>query len=183
MAGTPRRWPRSGTAERLATLLVTEHTLARRGRSHLLQALVRMGETQRVERALAEMDGAERDSGEMRIAVAALRLAQDDPQAATVALAPVIEGSAPLTNAHLWEVQAFLLDAIARDALGDAVAARRALERALDAGQAGRPAVPVPGRSRAGPARAPPPARHRARRPDLGDPERAGRPEARPAAG
>ena len=38
----------------------------------------------------------------------------------------------PLTNAHLWEVQAFLLEAIARDALGDAGAARRALERALD---------------------------------------------------
>ena len=37
-----------------------------------------------------------------------------------------------MTNAHLWEVQAFLLEAIARDALGDAGAARRALERALD---------------------------------------------------
>ena len=120
------------TAERLATLLVTEHTLARRLRSHLLQTLVRMGETQRVEQALAEMDGAERDSGEMRIAAAALRLAQDDPEAATVALAPVLDGSVPLTNAHLWVVQAFLLEAIARDALGDAGAARRALERALD---------------------------------------------------
>jgi LuxR family maltose regulon positive regulatory protein len=121
------------TAERLATLLVTEHTLARRGASHRLQALVRMDETQRVEHVLAEMDAAERDSGEIRIAVAALRLAQDDPEAAIVVLAPVIEGSVPLTNAHLWVVQAFLLDAIARDAVGDAVAARRALERALDA--------------------------------------------------
>jgi LuxR family maltose regulon positive regulatory protein len=120
------------TAERLGALLVTEHTLARRGKSHLLQALVGMGETRRVEHVLAEMDGAERDSGEIRIAVAALRLAQDDPEAAMVALAPVIDGSVPLTNAHLWEVQAFLLDAIARDALGDAGAARRALERALD---------------------------------------------------
>ena len=120
------------TAERLGTLLVTEHTLARRGASHRLQALVRMDETRRVEHVLAEMDAAERDSGEIRIAVAALRLAQDDPEAAIVALAPVIEGSVPLTNAQLWVVQAFLLDAIARDALGDAVAARRSLERALD---------------------------------------------------
>jgi len=119
-------------AERLASLLVTEHTLASRARSHRLQALVRMGETQRVEHILAEMDGAERGSGEMRNAVAALRLAQDDPEAAIAALAPVIEGSVPLTNAHLWVVQAFLLDAIAHDALGDAGAARRALERALD---------------------------------------------------
>jgi LuxR family maltose regulon positive regulatory protein len=124
-----------GTAERLAKLLVTEHSLARRGRSHRLQALVLMGETQRVEHALAEMDGAERDSGEMRIVAAALRLAQNNPRDAIVALAPVVEGSVPLTNAHLWVVQAFLLDAIARDAAGDAVAARRALERALDLAQ------------------------------------------------
>ena len=35
-------------------------------------------------------------------------------------------------NASLWIVQAWLLEAIARDALGDAGAVRRALERALD---------------------------------------------------
>jgi LuxR family maltose regulon positive regulatory protein len=121
-----------GAAERLATLLVTEHTLARRGRSQRLQALAKMGETRRVERALAEMDGADRDSGEIRVAAAALRLAQDDPQAAIAALAPVVAGAAALTNAHLWVVHAFLLDAIAHDAAGDAAGARRVLERALD---------------------------------------------------
>jgi LuxR family maltose regulon positive regulatory protein len=121
-----------GTAERLATLLVTEHTLARRGRSHRLQALVKMGQTQRVERALAEMDETERDSGEIRVAAATLMLAQDDPEAAIAVLAPVVEGTAALTNAHLWVVHAFLLDAIAHDAAGDAVAARRVLERTLD---------------------------------------------------
>jgi LuxR family maltose regulon positive regulatory protein len=120
------------TAERLTGLLVTQHTLAVRLRSHLLQTLVRTGETRRVEQALAQMDGPERDRGEMRNAIAVLRLAQDDPEAATRALAPVIDGSVPLTNAHLWIVQAFLLEAIARDALGDRAAARRALEHALD---------------------------------------------------
>jgi LuxR family transcriptional regulator, maltose regulon positive regulatory protein len=118
-------------AERLAGLHVTEHTLTRRLRSHTLQTLVRLGQTQRVEQALAEMDGPERDSGQMRNAMAVLRLAQGNPEAATVALAPVIDGSVPLPNAHLWEVQTWLLEAIARDALGDAGAARRALERAL----------------------------------------------------
>jgi LuxR family maltose regulon positive regulatory protein len=78
------------------------------------------------------MDGRSATPAEMRNALAVLRLAQDDPEAATAALAPVIDGSAPLVNAHLWDVQAFLLEAIARDALGDAGAARRALERALD---------------------------------------------------
>jgi LuxR family transcriptional regulator, maltose regulon positive regulatory protein len=122
-------------AERLTALLVTEHALARRLRSHMLQALVRLGETQRVDQALAEMGEPERDTAEMRNALAVLRIAQDDPEAATVALAPVIDGSAPLVNAHLWDVQALLLEAIARDALGDASAARRALERALDLAQ------------------------------------------------
>lgn len=36
----------------------------------------------------------------------------------------VIDGSAPLTNAHLWGVLAFLLQAISCDVLGDAGAAR-----------------------------------------------------------
>jgi LuxR family transcriptional regulator, maltose regulon positive regulatory protein len=119
-------------AERLGKSLVTPHTLAPRLRSQLLQTLVRTGETRRVEQALADMDGPGRGRGEIRIAEASLRLAQDDPRAATAVLAPVIDGSAPLQNAHLWEVQASLLQAIACDTLGDAGAARRALERALD---------------------------------------------------
>ena len=44
-------------AERLARLLVTQHALAMRARSHLLQTLVRMGETQHAEQILAGMDG------------------------------------------------------------------------------------------------------------------------------
>jgi LuxR family maltose regulon positive regulatory protein len=119
-------------AERLAGSLVTPHTLAPRLRSHLLQTLVRTGETQQVEQTLADLDGAERARGEIRLAEASLRLAQDDPTAAVAVLAPVIDGSVVMPNAHLWEVQAFLLQAIAGDALGDAGAARRALEQALD---------------------------------------------------
>ena len=119
-------------AERLASSLVTPHTLAPRLRSHLLQTLVRTGDTRRVEQALAGLDGPERDRGETRIAEASLRLAQDDPTAAAAALAPVIDGSVVMPNAHLWDVQAFLLQAITSDALGDANAARRALEQALD---------------------------------------------------
>ena len=56
---------------------------------------------------------------------------QDDPRAATAALAPVLDGSAPVA----WQnglAQAYVLEAIARDALGDSGAADRALERALD---------------------------------------------------
>jgi LuxR family transcriptional regulator, maltose regulon positive regulatory protein len=120
------------TAERLATSLVSPHTLGPRLRSHLLQTLVREGESRRVDQALAELDAPERHRGEIRIAEASLRLAQDDPRAAIAVLAPVTDGSVPLPNAHLWEVQAFLLQAIAHENLGDPAAARRALERALD---------------------------------------------------
>jgi LuxR family transcriptional regulator, maltose regulon positive regulatory protein len=120
------------TAERLSESLRTPHTLAPRLRSHLLQTLARTGETRRVEQALGDMDRPERDRGEIRIAEASLRLAQHDPKAATAVLAPVLDGSAPLQNAHLWDVQASLLQAIACDALGDPGAARAALEQALD---------------------------------------------------
>ena len=75
------------------------------------------------------MDGPERERGEIRIAEASLRLAQDDPTAAAAVLAPVIDGSVVMPNAHLWDVQAFLLQAVACDALGDASAARRASSR------------------------------------------------------
>jgi LuxR family maltose regulon positive regulatory protein len=119
-------------AEQLSGSLVTPHTLAPRLRSHLLQALARRGETHRVEQALAGMDRPERERGEIRIAEASLRLATHDPKAAALVLAPVIDGSAPLENAHLWDVQASLLTAVACDALGDAGGARAALEQALD---------------------------------------------------
>jgi LuxR family maltose regulon positive regulatory protein len=67
----------------------------------------------------------------MRIAAAALRLATGDPQAATDALAPVLDG--PVSGAlRVQTVTALLLAARARDALGDQATAGRVLERALD---------------------------------------------------
>jgi LuxR family maltose regulon positive regulatory protein len=118
-------------AERLAALLVAPYWLATRTRALLVHTLVRMGETERAEAVLADLDEQERETGEMRTALAALRLAQDDPHAATVALAPVIDGSAPVTQ-RVSVIQALLLEAAARDVLGDPGAAGRALERALD---------------------------------------------------
>jgi LuxR family maltose regulon positive regulatory protein len=118
-------------AEELADMLVLRHALATGMRGHLVQLLVRLGEIDRADRAFAELDDQDRESGEMRTALAALRLAQDDPHAATVALAPVLDHSAPVSIPH-WLVQAFLLEAIARDALGETRTAESALERALD---------------------------------------------------
>jgi LuxR family maltose regulon positive regulatory protein len=119
-------------AERLAGRVAVHHPLAIKTRALLLHTWVRLGQAQRAEQALSEMDPAERESGETRLALAALRLAQDSPQAATAALTPVLDGSAPVMKPRGWAVQAFLLEGIARDALGDLSAAGRAVERALD---------------------------------------------------
>ena len=115
-------------AERLAGQLPAPHPLTRPLRAWIVHALVRLGETRQAERVLADLD---RDRGEIRIATAALRLAQDDPDAATLALGPVLAGDAR-TGWRSWLVEAFLLEALARDALGDPAAAGRAVERALD---------------------------------------------------
>ncbi|HYZ55771.1 MAG TPA: LuxR C-terminal-related transcriptional regulator [Streptosporangiaceae bacterium] len=119
-------------AERLAGLLVTPHPLAMRTRAFVLHTLLRLGETARVDAALAGLGEQERETACMRTVLAALRLAQHDPQAASAALAPVLDDSASATSPRGWLVRAFLLEAIARDALGEAAAAGRALERALD---------------------------------------------------
>jgi LuxR family transcriptional regulator, maltose regulon positive regulatory protein len=118
-------------AFRAAERLAGPHPLARPLRAWLVQALVRLGETAEAEQVLAGLGERDRDRGEMRIAAAALRLARDDPHTATVALAPVLDGSAGV-GWRSWLVEAFLLEAIARDALGDPAAAGHALERALD---------------------------------------------------
>jgi len=118
-------------ADQLAGRLAEPNLRVHGNRSLLVHALVRLGETDRAEQALAALSDQDRDLGHMRISLAALRLAQDDPHAAIAALAPVLDGSVPVPRT-IWLTQAFLLEAIARDALGDSRAAASALERALD---------------------------------------------------
>jgi LuxR family maltose regulon positive regulatory protein len=117
--------------ERLAGLLAAPHNLGLGTRAWVLHALVRLGETERAEQALADLGEQDRSHGDIRTATAVLRLAQGDPRAAAAALAPVLDGSAPVTSQPL-HILSFLREAIARDALGDNAAAEHALERALD---------------------------------------------------
>jgi LuxR family maltose regulon positive regulatory protein len=119
-------------AERLSRLLDAPDWPLMRARALRLHALVRLGEFGRAEQDIAEIAEQGQPSGEIRMAVAALRIAQGDPRAATVALAPVLSGAVPVAPAT-WLSLACLLEAIARDALGDPAAARDALRRALDA--------------------------------------------------
>ncbi len=118
-------------AGQLARRLASPHYLLPSARGLLLRALVRLGETERAGQFLAGLTEQDRDRGEIRIAAAALRLAQGDPHAATAALAPVLDGAITVFS-RTWLPQAFALEAIAREALGEQAAADTALERALD---------------------------------------------------
>jgi len=115
---------------------VMPHAWTLRMRGARLRGLIRLGETDRVEKSFDEMDHDLRATPEMRVILAELRLAQDDPMAAAAAVAPVIDGALAVP-APLFEILALLLEAIARDALRDPGAASRALERALDLAEPG----------------------------------------------
>jgi LuxR family transcriptional regulator, maltose regulon positive regulatory protein len=117
-------------AERLSRLLDAPDWPLMRARALRLHALIRLGETGRAEQDLAEIGEQGPLSGEIRMALAALRIAQGDPGEATVALAPVLSGAAPVPPST-WLAHACLLEAMARDALGDPAAARDAMRRAL----------------------------------------------------
>jgi len=130
-------------AERLAGHLAAPHGsfFLTSTRALLLHALVRLGAIDRAEQTLGGLRDEDRDRGEMRVAAAVLRLAQDDPRAAAAALAPVLDGSAPVAWPN-WLVSVFVLEAIVRDALSDRAAAWRALERALDIAEPDRMLFP-----------------------------------------
>jgi LuxR family maltose regulon positive regulatory protein len=119
------------SAERLARLVHAPDWPLMRTRALRLHALVRLGETARAEQDYAEIGKQASASGEMRMALAALRIAQGDPLAATVALEPVLSGAA-VVPPTTWLAHACLLEAIARDALADPAAARPAMRRALE---------------------------------------------------
>jgi LuxR family maltose regulon positive regulatory protein len=91
-----------------------------------------MGENDLAEQAIAELDAQQQRSGPVRTALAALRLARGDPDGATSALAPLLDNASAQSNPTWIVVEACLLEARARHALGDARGRESALERALD---------------------------------------------------
>ena len=118
--------------EPLARRLAGQHYFAARLRALLVHALIRLGQAERAGQFLAGLGEQDRERGEIRVAAAALRLAQGDPQAALGALAPIQENPVSEDYWGFWRARADVLEAMARDALGDPDAADAALERALD---------------------------------------------------
>ncbi len=115
------------------------------------------------------MDEEVRGTTAMRVVLATLRLAQEDPEGAAAALEPMFAGASPIENPR-WEIKALLLKARAEDALGDTGASSRALERALDVAEPDGLLLPFLLHPVPGAARAPPAASDLSRRADLRDP-------------
>ena len=119
-------------AERTEDLLAGTHAFAVVGRARLIQTRVRMGQLAAARGAIAEISDPQRSISEMRVAAATIHFAECDPQQAVAVLAPTIEGSAPAVHRPSVVTEAQVLDAAAREKLGDERAAEAALEAALE---------------------------------------------------
>jgi LuxR family transcriptional regulator, maltose regulon positive regulatory protein len=122
--------------EPLARQVASPHYVLPRARARQIQSLLRLGQTERAREVLDGLAGQDRDHPEIRIAAAALRLAEGSPAAALTELAPVLGGPVPVVVGSRL-VTAYALEAAARDRLGDQAAAENALERALDLAEPG----------------------------------------------
>jgi LuxR family transcriptional regulator, maltose regulon positive regulatory protein len=119
-------------AEQLTRWLAAPHYLIPRIRALLLRSLIRLGQTDRAGLFLAGLSAEERERGEIRVATAEVELAQGNPSAALAELTALQEGPGSGDYWGFWQVWAAVLEAIAREALGDPDAAETALQRALD---------------------------------------------------
>ena len=119
-------------AHGLQRVLASEHVFTVDARGRALQVRVRMGDTEAARLALSGLSPNQRNRAVIRVALAALELEQDHPEQAVEALTPVIDGSAPALSERWARIEALLLDATARDRLGDRRAAEESLEAALE---------------------------------------------------
>jgi LuxR family maltose regulon positive regulatory protein len=119
-------------AQGLERLLGSDHVFALDVRGRAIQVRIRIGDAEAAERALAGMNAHDRDRAGMCIARAALELDRGDPEQAMDVLAPVIDGSAPALYPRWAQVEALLLNARARERVGDLRALEESLEQALD---------------------------------------------------
>ena len=118
-------------AERLQGVLATPHALTGPARVSIAQTQLRMGDVAGARVTVTSLTDWDHKFGEARTALAALRLAEGDGRAAIETLVPVLDGTTPVVRAGSL-IQALLLDAVARDQLGDREAAERDIERSLD---------------------------------------------------
>jgi LuxR family transcriptional regulator, maltose regulon positive regulatory protein len=129
------------SVEPLARRVASPPYILPRARARQVQSLIRLGQLRRARQVLDGLGGQDRDHPEIRIAAAALRLAEGDPAAALAELAPVLGGLVPAVVGSR-QVTAYALEAAAQDKLGDLAAAESALEHALDLAESDRVLLP-----------------------------------------
>ncbi|HSO97529.1 MAG TPA: LuxR C-terminal-related transcriptional regulator [Solirubrobacteraceae bacterium] len=119
-------------AQRMQRRLAGRHAFATAVRARLVQAQAVMGQLAAARETLAGASEAERDWAEMRVAEAIVALARHEPEDALDVLGPATEGAAPAIHRPSVTTEAQVLDALARERLGDQRAAEASLERALE---------------------------------------------------
>ncbi len=120
------------TAERTQTQLAGDHALTGDVLSRVLRTQVLMGETAAARAALAKVGEPQRGCGGLRLAAAAIELADARPEVAVQVLAPVLEGLAGTVHPPPAGIEALLLSADAHAQLGNRRAADASIERALE---------------------------------------------------
>jgi LuxR family transcriptional regulator, maltose regulon positive regulatory protein len=117
--------------KRIQALLSDRHPFAASAQARLLQTQAMVGDVSSARASLAEIDAEERGTPAMRVAAAVIHLAGADCERSLELLAPLLDSPAP--DIHLSvRTEAQVLDAAAREALGDARGAELSLERALE---------------------------------------------------
>jgi LuxR family maltose regulon positive regulatory protein len=112
--------------------LTSEHVFAVATRARLAQANARLGQVAEARAALEELSEADRDTSFMRVTRAEIHLAEAHPEQALDVLGPAIEGTAPAIHQPSAAVEAAVLEAAAREQLGDRRGAENSLEQALE---------------------------------------------------
>jgi LuxR family maltose regulon positive regulatory protein len=116
----------------MQTLLVGEHAFSGERRSRIVQMHAWMGEPSKARLALTALASEQHDLVGVRIAEAAVHLVEGSPEQTVAVLVPAIELREPSIKADWAAIDASLLDALAREQLGDRRAAEASIERALD---------------------------------------------------
>ena len=117
-------------ANEVRALLVAPQMMTIPAQATLAHQLVRAGDTATARAVLAGLPEDGREWAEVRAARAVIHLAEENPGDALDVLEPIVGGAKPVLSP--WLVQCYLLDAVARDRVGDEGGTHASLERALE---------------------------------------------------
>ena len=119
-------------AQEMQALLVSKHAFAEAVGARVIETQARIGDLAAARAALSGLTEEERDTADFRRAAAVIDLIEGEPEPAIDMLAPVLERSAPPGYRRSVTTEAQVLDAVARQRLGDRQAAEASLERAFE---------------------------------------------------